>query len=270
MLLILSDTSTVTQVALWSLVPFTVAFIFIVFVFYRSRREALLRRKEAELNQHLAEMEMKALRSQMNPHFIFNCMNSIYKFMQEKDMQSAGDYLVRFSKLIRTVLENSNYREVALADDLAALELYIQMEQLRLGNTFDYRIEMDDNINTQSVLIPPLILQPFVENAIWHGLKNKKGKGLLEIQISHSDSMIKYCITDDGSPGEEKTTGKNTSDLATIIKKSSLGIGLTRERINLLNQSKGWNADFVETSLFDANQKYCGHKVEIFLPDEKE
>lgn len=272
MLLDLSDNTIVTTVALWSLVPFTVAFIFIVFVFYRSRREAVLRQKEAELNQQIAETEMRALRAQMNPHFIFNCMNSIYKFMQEQNVESAGDYLVRFSKLIRTVLENSNHKEVALADELTALELYVQMEQLRLKQSFDYRIEVDEKINKLTTLIPPLILQPFVENAIWHGLKNKPDKGMLDIKVESNGSVIKYCITDNGCENFDKNDSDNTqpANLATIIKKSSLGIGLTRERINLLNLARGWKADFVETPLYDATHKYCGRKVEVFLPYEKE
>jgi LytS/YehU family sensor histidine kinase len=270
--LILSDSSTVTNVALWSMVPFTVAFVFVVFVFYRSRREALLRQKEAELKQHMAEIEMKALRAQMNPHFIFNCMNSIYKFMHHQDVQSAGDYLVRFSKLIRTVLENSIHREVSLADDLTALELYIQMEQLRLNQTFDYSIEVDEKVNKQSALIPPLILQPFVENAIWHGLNNKKEKGFLCIKIERNDSVMKYSITDNGCVTEEKNCEENSagSDLTATIKKTSLGSGLTRERIDLLNRTKGWNADFVETTLHDAAGNYSGRRIEIFLPYEEE
>jgi LytS/YehU family sensor histidine kinase len=268
MLLILSDSNTVTNAALWGLVPITVAFIFLVFVFYRSRREALLKQREAELKQNMAEIEMKALRAQMNPHFIFNCMNSIYKYMHQQDVQSAGDYLVRFSKLIRTVLENSNHREVALADDLTALELYIQMEQLRLRQKFDYRIEVDEKINTQSTLIPPLILQPFVENAIWHGLKNKKEKGFLEIKIERNDSVMKYTIIDDGEENTEENNPGN--DLAATIKKTSLGSGLTRERIDLLNRTKGWKADFVETPLYDPAHQYCGRRVEVFLPYEEE
>lgn len=268
-LLILSDA--VLQVALWSLLPFTVAFIFIVFVFYRSKREATLRQKEAELKQQLGEVEMKALRAQMNPHFIFNCMNSIYKFMHQQDIRLAGDYLVRFSKLIRLVLENSNHREVSLDDDLTALELYIQMEQLRLQQKFDYKIEVDKKINQQSTFVPPLILQPFVENAIWHGLNNKKEKGLLSVKIERFDSIIKYCITDDGSD-DENSNEKKQAGVApgSTIKKTSLGAALTRERINLLNQSRGWNADFIETKLYDLSDNYCGRKVEIMLPYDEE
>lgn len=250
-------------IASLSFVAFLVAFSFIIFVFYRRKRESQIRVKEAELKQQISEMEMKALRSQMNPHFIFNCMNSIYKFMQENDNQKAGDYLVRFSKLIRAILENSKFKEVPLTDELEALELYIQMEQLRLKHIFDYKISIAKNVITDNTQIPPLILQPFIENAIWHGLNNKTGQGLLELKIEVEGDYMKYVITDNG------TLSKETDDLKEFVKKTSMGKALTQERIDLINLEKESKAGFKETELYDDKNNYSGRKVEIALPFEQ-
>lgn len=247
----------VTRIALYSLLPVLVAFSFFIFVFYRNRRELVFRRREAEV-------EMKALRSQMNPHFIFNCMNSIYKFLNDNDSKQAGDYLLRFSKLIRAVLENSNHKEVTMADDLMALELYIQMEQLRMQQRFDYRIDISDGLDQEAIYIPPLILQPFVENAIWHGLNNRPDKGLLQIKVEHIGEHIRYGILDNGRPSPPENQAKD--DLSGKIKKTSMGSTLTRERIDLLNRTKGVNARFEETILSDDKGEYAGRRIDIFLP----
>jgi LytS/YehU family sensor histidine kinase len=260
-LLILSDSNVVTSVALWSLVPSTVAFVFVVFVFYRSRREALVRQKEAELKQQLAEVEMKALRAQMNPHFIFNCLNSIYRFLEKQDTAKAGDYLLKFSQLIRTVLENSMHREVSLQDDLKTLHLYIQMEQMRMNQRFDYTISTDEKLDESSVLVPPLIIQPFVENSIWHGLNDKKERGNISIHISKGNEMLKYLVEDNG---EEKKEPE--AILEQTIKKKSLGMSITRERLDVLNKTKNAKADFRISDIRDGQGNYKGKRIELWIP----
>jgi LytS/YehU family sensor histidine kinase len=250
--------------AVWfALIPFVVAFVFLVFIIYRSRREALFRQKEAELNRQISEVEMKALRSQLNPHFIFNCLNSIHQFVHSNDNLSAGNYLVKFSKLMRLVLENSVYHEVSLKDDLDALKMYIDMEQMRMKNNFEYEIVVARDVNTETVLVPPLILQPFVENSIWHGLNAKKLNGKLVIRISRSDGMLQYIVEDNGSNVIKEETRPQG-------KKKSLGMSLTRERLEVLNKTKGSNASFTVSDLKNADGDYAGKKVVLNLPFDEE
>jgi LytS/YehU family sensor histidine kinase len=250
----------VKKVALFTLIPIVVAFVFIVFVFYRQKREAAFKEKESDFNRQIAEVEMRALRSQMNPHFLFNCLNSIHHFITSNRSEEAGDYLIKFSKLVRMVLENSTYREVALGDDLLALDLYIQLERMRMMKKFEYIIKVENNIDQKSICVPPLILQPFVENSIWHGLNGLKEDGILSIVVSVKDNMLQFIIEDNGIKSKLQPSAINLS------KKKSLGIGLTSERLNLLNRIKKSNAYFTETDKKDEKGIYSGKKIELYLP----
>lgn len=251
----------VARVAIYSLVPFVVAFSFIVFIFYRNRRELQFRQKEAEMKSQVAEVEMKALRAQINPHFIFNCLNSIYLFMEANKLQQAGEYLTKFSNLIRIVLENSMHREVSLADDLFALRLYIEMEQLRMNYAFDYILKVDPELDLNHTMVPPHIVQPFVENSIWHGLSNKPEQGTLSVSVSQDGGMLKYCVEDDGV----KAKLADAVQLANV-KKKSLGMSLTKERLEVLNQTRKSNAGFTVTDILDEQHRYKGKKVVLLLP----
>lgn len=255
--MVLAQDRQVRNIAVYSLFPVLIAFSFFAFVFYRNRREMHFRRRQAEV-------EMKALRAQMNPHFIFNCMNSILKFMKENNPEMAGDYLIRFSKLIRAVLENSNHKEVTLEDDLSALELYIQMEQLRLQNRFSYSINADQKVEREDVYIPPLILQPFVENAIWHGLSGKESDGRLTLEYQRNGDFIFYSVTDNGNA--ETTSATEKPNNLPGVKKTSMGTSITRERIELLNRTNENKATVEEQILTDAQGRYCGRKVTVILP----
>jgi hypothetical protein len=250
------------KIALFSLIPFIVAFSFIVFVFYRNRREAKFRAEEAELKQQVAEMEMKALRAQINPHFIFNCLNSIHRFMDANKLDQAGEYLIKFSNLIRMVLENSMHREVELNDDLFTLRLYIEMEQVRMNYTFDYEISVDPSVDVYHTLVPPLIIQPFVENSIWHGLNNKAEQGTLRVSVSRRDDTLVYSIEDDGVKPKlaEAVLEQN-------VKKKSLGMSLTKERLDILNQThKTSRAGFTVHDKLDNKNHYAGKRVELWVP----
>ena len=250
------------KVALFSLIPFIVAFSFIVFVFYRNRREAKFRQEEAELKQEVTEMEMKALRAQINPHFIFNCLNSIHRFMDANKLEQAGEYLIKFSNLIRMVLENSMHREVELNDDLFTLRLYIEMEQLRMNYSFDYEIKVDPSIDVNQTLVPPLIIQPFVENSIWHGLNSKPEQGTLRISITKKDDMLLYCVEDDGVKPKLAD-----AVLEHNVKKKSLGMSITKERLEMLNRTnRKSKAGFTIHDKLDDNHKYLGKRVDLWVP----
>src|SRR6476619_5515336 len=156
-------------------------------------------------------MEMQALRAQMNPHFIFNSLNSINRFILQNNKAEATEYLTKFSKLIRMILNCSANATVSLAEDLEALQLYLELECLRFDNEFIYKITCDPELDTDFIRVPPMLLQPFVENAIWHGLMNKEGEGHLWININQEDSALICTITDDGI-GRKKAaelTGKS-------------------------------------------------------------
>lgn len=224
------------------------------FAFYKKRRDADLRRKEAEFLAQVSDTEMKALRSQMNPHFIFNSLNSISDYIAKHDMPAADYFLTKFAKLMRLILENSDKKEVTLADDLHALELYLELEAARFNRKFTYEIAVDDAIDSDSTLIPPLLLQPFVENSILHGIAKKAGDGKILIRIAKEDGMIRCSVEDNG------IGRKQSAAIPSEQKKQSLGIKITKARIDILNRIKQSNAKLEFTDLPE------GTRVEVHLP----
>ena len=232
---------------------------FAIFSFYKRRRDAVEKQKEAELNLQVSDTEMKALRAQMNPHFIFNSLNSISDYIVKNDTKAADEYLIKFAKLMRMILENSEQKNVTLAEDLDALELYMQLEALRLKNRFTYNIKIDDALDKDSTLVPPLILQPFVENSIWHGIAGKNGEGHITIAIKKEGTMINCIVEDNGVGRWDKN---DVNDLKNSSGKRSLGMKITKERIDIINKTKKTNAVVTVTDLEQ------GIRVEVKLPLE--
>jgi len=230
----------------------------VYFILYKRKRDAVALQKEAEFNTGVAETEMKALRSQMNPHFIFNSLNSIGDYMAKNNVQEADRYLGKFAKLMRMILENSGQKDVPLADDLKALEMYMQLEALRMNNKFTYEIKVDDDIDKDITLIPPLILQPFAENSIWHGIAQKEGTGKFLIHIKKENEGVINCIVEDDGIGRKKSAAVKTT--APRQDKTSLGMKITQARIDILNKIKNTKAAI---QLCDLEQ---GMRVEIRLP----
>jgi tetratricopeptide (TPR) repeat protein len=216
---------------------------------------------QRELQQKTSEMEMQALRSQMNPHFIFNCLNSINRFIMKNESQAASDYLTQFSRLIRFVLTNSKKAWIPLEDEIEMLRLYLGMEKLRFKDAFDYRIICDPNIDPTGDSIPPLLLQPFVENAIWHGLMHKKEQGLITISFSIDKDILLCSMVDNG-------VGRFAAALAgskSSQNHKSMGIQITQERLALIN---GTSEDdptvaFAIEDLFDDNRQPAGTAVSL-------
>ncbi len=201
---------------------------------YKRKRDSDEHKRIAEFEARVADTEMKALRAQMNPHFIFNSLTAIGNSIAEKDFAAAGDYLGRFAKLIRLILENSEYKEVSLATDLQVLELYMQLEARRLGGKFTYEIDMETGIDPENTLVPPLILQPLVENSIWHGLIPKDEHGQIWIRIRQEGESLCYIVEDNG-------VGRVTASDHVAIAKRSMGIALTRARVAITG--KGQQSD---------------------------
>jgi tetratricopeptide (TPR) repeat protein len=227
-------------------------------IFYKRRKDAIEKEKEAEFSAQVADTEMKALRAQMNPHFIFNSLNSINDYIDKNDTAKATLYTTRFAKLMRIILENSEQKEIPLADDLKALELYMQLESMRLQNKFTYEIKVDEDIDKENTLIPPLILQPFVENSIWHGLSKKQGEGKILIHIQKEGDMIN-CIVEDNGIGMHESANTNTEQ--DILNKKSLGMKITKARIDIINRLKKSNAAIT------MSDHEGGTKIEVKLPE---
>lgn len=254
----------IQRTLLFALIPVVVAFSFIVFIFYRSKREAYYKQKEAELKLNIAEVEMKALRSQMNPHFIFNCLNSIHHYMHRSQGPLAGEYLIKFSQLIRHVLETSSYRMIPLADDLNALKLYMELEQLRTEHSFDFHIQVEDGIDAGSIEIPPLLIQPFVENSIWHGINHRGKGGLIKVHVTLDDTMLSCVIEDNGHEGGVK----EIYDLSNAVKKTSLGMALIHDRLEVVNHLYKVKAGYTINDLRNEKGEKEGKRILLTLPYE--
>ena len=229
----------------------------------RKQTEAELNEREATYQLKLSQTEMAALRAQMNPHFIFNCLNSIQYFTAQNDADKASDYLAKFSRLIRLVLENSKSDKVTLANELETLRLYIEMEAMRFPDKLHYQIQLADGIDAESIQIPPLLLQPFVENAIWHGLMHKDEGGLVQVVVAQpTEDRLHIEITDDGVGRQKAAEYKSKS----ATKNKSFGMKLTAERIQLINQLYNTQTQISITDLTDAGGNATGTRVTIEIP----
>ena len=216
-------------------------------------------KKHAELLRRTSELEMQALRAQMNPHFIFNCLSSINRFILKNETEAASDYLTRFSRLIRMVLVHSQEPLITVEDELEILRLYLDMEQLRFKDAFDYKIIFTNRVDTGSVFIPSLLLQPFCENAIWHGLMHKEKKGNLQVALSMEDHVLHCTITDDGI-GRKMAAEMNSKSTE---KNKSLGLKITRERLALLNGEKGITTSYEISDIQDEEGNVAGTRVDL-------
>ena len=216
-------------------------------------------KQQAELQERAIRLEMQALRAQMNPHFIFNCLSSINCFILENETEKASDYLTRFSRLIRMVLTNSEKPLITLDEELKMLKLYLDMERLRFENSFDYNITYTNDVEAETVLVPPLLLQPFCENAIWHGLMNKEGKGHLTITIMKENEYLNCVIRDDGI-GRAKAGELNKGSAK---KEKSMGLKITTERLSLFNQDKEGHTFYEIDDVTDENGDVTGTKVSV-------
>ena len=220
------------------------------FFFYRTNKQQKL------TNNVLA---LKSLRSQMNPHFIFNALNSVNNFIAKNDERTANRFLSEFSILMRTVLENSEKDFIPFSKELELLKLYTKLEHSRFIEKFDYTIIVDDNVRIEEFEIPPMLIQPYVENAIWHGLRYKEEKGLLKIQMSQPDEdLLVITITDDGI-GRRKSAALKTHHQK---KQKSKGMGNIKRRIGILNEMY---RNKVEVSISDLTSNHEGTKVVVKL-----
>ena len=213
-------------------------------------------RYDAEIKQKIAETEMMALRAQMNPHFIFNCINSIDSLIQSNDKYLATIYLNKFAKLIRNILDSSKLNCTTLVKDLETLKLYIELELFRNENKFTANIQADPSLLQGDYKVPPLVIQPYVENAILHGLRNRPdNEGTLTIHLNKQNSYIHYIIEDNG-------VGRNSTRKESPNEKKSYGMEMSSERIRLFNDEE--HASVKITDL-EENGIPSGTRVDVLL-----
>jgi tetratricopeptide (TPR) repeat protein len=220
------------------------------------------KRRLSELNMKISELTQANLRQQMNPHFIFNTLNSIQYYMFQHDKLATNEYLTKFSSLMRKVLENSQNTAVFLRDELDALTLYLELESLRFKDKFQYEIKVDDEIDPLLYKVPTMLIQPYVENSICHGLKQSDGKGIVSIDIKLGKNQL-ICTIEDNGIGREAAKSKAE---AAGGNHNSLGTRITGSRLDLVNSLYGTTLKTIYTDLFAADGTPGGTRVEIQIP----
>lgn len=224
----------------------------------RSEKEKQL----ANLNRRTTELEMQALRAQMNPHFIFNSLNSINRFILQNNRAQASEYLTKFSKLIRLILQNSQASLITLESELDSLQLYLELESLRFDYHFDFKITVDEDLDASTIKVPPLIIQPYAENAIWHGLMHKEEKGHLEIELFLENKLLCCKIVDDGI-GRKKAAELKSKSASTH---KSMGMQITADRIAIMHQKQQTGTIITVSDLVLAGGEAAGTEVLLKVP----
>jgi len=259
-LIVQKDKQLRQQIFTFSTITLIVFFLlFILFFLYRTREI----RKRYRLENDLNLSTQKTLISQMNPHFIFNALNSIQLFIIKNDKMSSNVFLSNFADLMRKVLENSQFQFISLYDELEALKTYMELEKARFAKKFDYEILTPGNIPLNDYNIPTMILQPFVENAIWHGFSTLEGEGKIRIEIlQQSSSNLLISIEDNGIGREKAKEIMSKNGKA----RKSYGTRLVEDRFKLYNQLNKSAIRFEYQDLFDEQGNSSGTKVMLFLP----
>lgn len=257
--------------AWWLTWTFRISFLILVLLIgyqlYRYRINQI--RKEEKLKtsfeKKLANVEMSALRAQMNPHFLFNSLNSIENFIIKNDTRKASEYLSNFARLIRLILQNSRSNYVNLRDEIEALQLYMGMEQLRFRNKFHYSIHLQEDLDPGTIDIPPMLLQPYVENAIWHGLMHKedKSEGKVEVRIGRENGYLQ-CVIEDNGIGREKAA--EIQSRRPSRGRQSVGLKITEDRIAIINKLYNLNTTVRIIDLHAPEGEALGTRVELMIP----
>jgi len=244
-----------------------VSFFGIISYRFQQRAKGLVKNSEketttAEMKLKVTELEMRSLRSQMNPHFLFNSLSLINNFILQNNNHRATEYLGKFSRYFRLILQNSEHSLVNLNDELESVKLYLELETLRFEERFEYKITVPEELQTGLVKVPPLLIQPFVDNAIWHGLMHKEEKGLVDIELSTEHGRLFFRISDNGIG--RKAAEELASKSATRNK--LLGIEISSDRLAIMNSSRGDEMNIKINDLHDANGVAAGTEVIIKMP----
>jgi ligand-binding sensor domain-containing protein/anti-sigma regulatory factor (Ser/Thr protein kinase) len=238
------------------------AILTVAFLLIKRRMNAL--KAKALLKQQYTELEIKALRSQMNPHFIFNSLNSISMLVAGKQNEMGLEYLNKFSKLLRLVLDESENNFISLKDEIKILELYLQMEQLRFGDSFAYTIHVEEGLDEEETMLPSFIIQPIAENAIWHGLMHKQGNKRLIIEFHQRNNTLQ-CIIKDNGIGIEAAKKMKEQRLNGVEQKSK-GLQIVKDRIKILGEQSGIHTRFLMEDMKNETGLITGTKVTLEIP----
>ncbi len=223
----------------------------------------LYRQYQLKSDKKMLTLEQSMLRSQMNPHFLFNSLNSIKLYIINNETKNAVHYLNKFSKLVRKILEASSLKEIPLAEELETVELYMNIENIRFSNQIQFDMEIDKDIDPHLIRIPSLILQPFLENALWHGLSSKEGEKSVSLHVSNGqEGFIEISITDNGVGREEAERLKERK----VLKRKSVGIDITKERLDNFSKDYQNSFDIKIIDLFNGSGEAAGTKVVLQIP----
>ena len=223
---------------------------------------------ETQFQQKLAEAEVKALKAQMNPHFMFNCLNTFRYLIQINETDKAEAYLIKFSKLIRGIVDYSQDAKILLQKEIEICKLYVDLEKMRFKEPFDFQVNVDESVAIDFVEIPPFVFQPFLENAIWHGLLEKKGLKKLSINIFNehkNEQEVVKCIIKDNGIGFQKNKKEKTSK-SNVIEKKSIGLQNTKDRLLLFGELYDVHISTEIKEIFKANGESDGVEVIIIIP----
>ena len=230
----------------------SVLIIGLIFLYFKKQRQK--EQEELSMQSKIILLEQRALQAMMNPHFVFNIMNSIQYFINTKDSQAANQVLTGFARLIRKNLEICTKTYISLEEEMVYLKLYLSLEKLRFGEKMTYNISVEDEIDAEETMIPSMLLQPFVENAIWHGIMPQENGGAIHIDITQHGNEIVVQIIDDGTGIDNSRKNKASTHV-------SRGMQITQERVSLLNKNK--------KGLISINSKQTGDsgtKVTVKIP----
>ncbi|MEO8759842.1 MAG: histidine kinase, partial [Bacteroidia bacterium] len=248
----------------WFILSALIFIVLVILIIFRIRLNQIKREqeKESKTQIEIAKNELKALRAQMNPHFLFNSLNSIQHYILNNNGDEAAFYLNRFAKLMRMILNNSEKSSITLNEEIEALKIYIDLERMRFSNLFEFEITVNKNLDADYEQIPPMLLQPYVENAILHGLMPKNAAGFLKIHFFIKDNFIHVSIEDNGIGRKKAQELKNQSRK----NHASMGMKITTDRLRLLSdvQQTSYSVNF--TDLYDEKQNAAGTRVEIVWP----
>ena len=250
----------------WAFLISTLLFFILALFFsirYRIRLIKNREKKKTEINKKIANIESQALRAQMNPHFIFNTLSSIQHYISNNDTDAALKYLSKFAKLMRKIMDNSKQQMIAVAEEINALNLYLELEVMRFDKKFEYQIIIDPEIDQTYDRIPSMLIQPYVENAIIHGLLPKQGNGKISIELKKINDTL-LCTIEDNGIGREKSMEFKKNR---VQQHKSMGMSITKERLDILNSSLNSNINAEIIDLFE-NRNSSGTKVQLIIPLE--
>lgn len=249
---------------IWFYIITSVLFFIVLFIVYKKRINLIKKKEEDKrgVMQKISELEIKALQAQMNPHFLFNAINSIQNYILDNDVDKALSYLSSFSKVVRKTLEFVDQQFVSLSEVLNYLQNYVSIEKMRFDEMFDYSVICDNDIDPDTTLIPPMLLQPIIENSIKHGIQPLKYRGIINVEIVKINDVSIKCIIEDNGIGRSKSSELNKRSK---VNNDSIGLKITKERLEILNNNYGGNFNINIIDLYSEKREPIGTRVEITL-----